>query len=238
MDRIQKAIIAITCLLLLTGCAKKAIIGNCEEGDYELFLHSYPEQCIIDSLKGNGSFEMWRQNMDYSGTFSAFYHSASGSWGMDFYGFFGMMLSSIRIKGDSFSVFSPFFDKPMEGLVQYFNIEEYVGIPLDAYSVQLLTTGRAPFDPSLTPTKCVKKNESLEFTYEAGGIRNCIVWSPLKKQVDQFTSGRKDRKELLEVAFRDYKDASGKTLPHSITFTYRGREEAYLKLDYKYIEVR
>ncbi len=227
-----------TALLILSGCAKKAIIGNCEEGDYENFLHYYPEQCIIDNLKGNGNFEMWRSDMDYSGTFSVFYHTAANSWGMNFYGFFGMLLSTIRIEADSFSIFSPFIDKPIKGLVQNFTIEDYIGIPLDAYSIQLLTTGRVPFDPSLIPAQCMKKNELLEFTHEIDGIKNTITWSPLKKQVEQFTSGRKNKKELLEVAFKDYKNTSRKTLPHTITFTYRGREEAHLKLTYKYIEVK
>jgi hypothetical protein len=236
LDNIKRVFIAISVLCLFAGCTKKAMIGNCEEGDYESFLHFYPIQCAFDSLKGNGAFEIWRADMEYSGTFSIFYHNASDSWGMDFYGFFGMLVTSVRIKGDSFSLFSPFLDKPMEGHIRHFNAREYIGISLDAYSIQMLTTGRIPFDPLLTPSRCVKKNGLIEFSLETEDVKNTIAWSPLKKQVEQFTSGQKNGEGLLAVAFEDYKNASSRMLPHTITFTYRGREEAYLKLNYKYIK--
>lgn len=238
MRILKRGFITLSVLLVLAGCTKKGIIGNCEKGDYEGFLHRYPEQCILDSLRGNGAFEVWRDEMDYSGNFSLFYHDASSTWGIDFYGFFGMMLSSVRIKGDSFSIFSPFLDRPMKGLVHNFNTETYIGIPLDAHSIQLLTTGRAPFDPSITPSECMKKNGLLSITHEIGNLKNTILWSSDKGKVERFTSSRKDRNERLEVAFKDYRDASAKTLPYTITFTYRGREEAYLKLNYTFIEAK
>ncbi len=238
MQLVKNAFIACSMLLLLAGCTKKAIIGNCDEGDYENFVQHYPEQVVIDSLKGNGSFEVWRDEMNYTGNFSLFCYDVSNSWGIDFYGFFGMLLSSVRINGDSFSVASPFLDKPMKGLVHHFDTEAYIGIPLDAYSIQMLTSGRVPFDASAKPSACMKKNGVLSISYDINNLENAIVWSPPKKQVRQFISRRKDGSEQLEVAFGNYRNASEKMVPHTITFTYRGREEAYLKLDYKYIEVK
>jgi hypothetical protein len=238
MKSIVRTLVWISALLLLAGCAKRGIVGNCEQGDYEGFLHTYPEQYVIDSLRGNGSFEMWREEMQYTGNFSISYDEQPRRWKVSFYGFFGMLLSTMSISSDSFSIFSPFLDKPMKGLIQNFTIEDYIGIPLDAYSVQQLTTGRVPFDPSLVPSRCARKNELLEFTFETDAMRNTIVWSPINNQVVRFTSGKKSGKGMLEVSFSNYEDASEKPLPHAITFTYRGREEAYLKLNYKYLEAR
>lgn len=228
----------ISLLLCITGCAKRGIIVTCPEGDYEAFLVKYTSQCKIDSLSGNGSFDIKRFNDEFFGNFSIFYSEKPRSWGITLYGLFGMVLLQIEIKNDSFNIFSPMLDKPVEGSVNDFNIEDYTGIPISPISVPFLTTGRVLLDTLQLPSYCIKKNENLiEFIFEAGSNNKIFGWSSLENRIEYYMCGKKERKELLEVKFKDFRNIDTISLPYSILFIYKGKEEAHLKLNYRYIDV-
>lgn len=228
----------ISLLLCITGCAKRVIIVTCPEGDYEAFLVEYTSQCKIDSLSGNGSFDIKRFDDEFFGNFSIFYSEKPRRWGITLYGLFGMVLLQIEIKNDSFNIFSPMLDKPVEGSVNDFNIEDYTGIPISPISVPFLTTGRVLLDTLQLPSYCIKKNENLiEFIFEAGSNNKIFGWSSLENRIEYYMCGKKERKELLEVKFKDFRNIDTISLPYSILFIYKGKEETHLKLNYRYIDV-
>ncbi len=228
----------ISLLLCITGCAKRGIIVTCPEGDYEAFLDKYMLQCKIDSFSGNGSFEINKLDNEFFGNFSIFYSEKLRRWGITLYGLFGMVLLQIEIKNDSFNIFSPMLDKPVEGSVNDFNIEDYTGIPISPISVPFLTTGRVLLDTLQLPSYCIKKNENLiEFIFEAGSNNKIFGWSSLENRIEYYMCGKKERKELLEVKFKDFRNIDTILLPYSILFIYKGKEETHLKLNYRYIDV-
>ncbi|MBA7596411.1 hypothetical protein ES703_03381 [subsurface metagenome] len=228
----------ISLLLCITGCAKRGIIVTCPEGDYEAFLDKYMLQCKIDSFSGNGSFDINKLDNEFFGNFSIFYSKKPRRWGITLYGLFGMVLLQTEIKNDSFSIFSPMLDKPVKGSVNDFNIEDYTGIPISPISVPFLTTGRVLLDTLQLPSYCIKKNENLiEFIFEAGSNNKIFGWSSLENRIEYYMCGKKERKELLEVKFKDFRNIDTISLPYSILFIYKGKEEAHLKLNYRYIDV-
>jgi len=159
-------------------------------------------------------------------------------WGITLYGLFGMVLLQIEIKNDSFNIFSPMLDKPVKASVNDFNIEDYTGIPISPISVPFLTTGRVLLDTLQLPSYCIKKNENLiEFIFEAGSNNKIFGWSSLENRIEYYMCGKKERKELLEVKFKDFRNIDTISLPYSILFIYKGKEEAHLKLNYRYIDV-
>lgn len=228
-------------LIVLSGCAKRELV-DCPKEDFSSFIVSYGSQNTIDSLKGNGTFEAIRENGQFnelSGNFSLYYSNEPRTWGITLYGFFGMILSQITIKGDSFVIYSPMLEKPFKGLVKNFNIEEYTGIPIDAISVQLLSIGRIPFDETHLPSYCVQNNKnSIEFSYEIDSNIRRVGWSLKDERIEYYTIEKKGKKDIILVKFKNYKKSSESHLPYSIHFVYQGSEEASLKLDYKYMEVQ
>jgi len=236
---VRTAYLLFILLFTLTGCAKRGIVGTCDEGAYNAFIADYAVQFQVDSLSGNGSFEIQREGDSFSGNFSVHYSQTPKKWGLNLYGFFGMLLAQVIVMNDSFSVFSTLIEGPLKGAIDEFSIEEYTGIPLDAKSIQLLTTGRIPFDGSVFPSYCEKKNENLiEFSFEDNNSHAKIGWAPIDKRTRYYTIRRKKKKDLLKVTFTDFRDGNSHSLPYSITFTYSGREEVYFTMNYKYIEVK
>ncbi len=224
-------------LFCITGCAKKEII-RCPTGEYEAFIDAYKPQYTIDSLTGNGNYEVIRDDDEFFGNFSIFYYEKPKTWGITFYGFFGMIMTQITIKDDSFTIFSPMLDKPIKGLLKDFDIEEYTAIPIDPDLVQLLTTGRVPTDASQVPSHCIQKNKNLmEFSFEKNNNYSRIGWSQINKRIEYFICGKKGEKDFILVKFRNYRETSMLNLPYSIQFIYKGKKEAYLKLNYKFMEV-
>ncbi|TES91055.1 MAG: DUF4292 domain-containing protein [Candidatus Cloacimonadota bacterium] len=225
-------------LLCLTGCAKRGMVVKYPKENYEAFLEAYTSQYKIDSLTGNGSFEIKRLNDELFGNFSIFYSDKQKRWGITLYGLFGMILSQIEVKNDSFNIFSPLLDKPIKGLLKDLNIEDYIGISINPTSIPLLTTGQVPVDTKRIPSYCEKKNDNfIEFSFEDENMNSKIGWSSREKRIEYYICKKTGGKDYLKVKFSDFRNINTSSLPHSIIFIYKGKEEAYLKLKYKYMEV-
>ncbi len=233
------SVIFLIIILFQAGCAKRGTIVKCPKEDYENFLSVYISQCNLDSLSGNGDYEIRKSDDIFFGNFSIFYSKNPLRWGITLYGIFGVVLSQIEIKNDSFNIYSPLLDESVKGSVRDFSIEDYTGIPISPLSVPLLTTGRVPLDTLQLPSYCIEKNENLiEFFYESGNNNEGFGWVPIDKKIDYYICQKKGRKDFLKVKFSDFKNVGNLSFPHSIFFIYAGMEETYFKLNYRYIEVK
>jgi hypothetical protein len=215
---------------------------DCPKEDYDSFIGLNASQNTIHKFTGNGNFEAIRENgkfSEFSGNFSLYYSHEPRTWGITLYGFFGMILSQITVKNDSFEIYSPMLEKPFRGLVDNLDIEEYTGIPIDALSVQLLSIGRIPFDETSLPSYCVQDNHTnIEFSFETEKDIRRIGWSLNDERINYYTIEKKEKREVLVTKFKDFKKTETYSLPYSIHFVYHGSEEASLKLYYKYMEVQ
>jgi len=204
---------------------------------YRNFLEQYPDQCKIDTLTGNGSFEIRRGNDELFGNFAISYSKKPKRWGMTLYGLFGMVLSQIELKDDSFNIFTPFLDKPLKGSIKNFKIEDYTGIPIDPLFVPLLLIGRIPIENLHPPSYFLEKKNLIEFSSEDGKNISRFGWSSSKNRVEYYWSGKKDEKDFLDIRFKDFGEIGSLSFPYTLLFTYKGKDEAYLQLKYKYLNV-
>lgn len=229
--------ICIILVLLITGCAKKRIPVPCPESEYESFTRTYLKQQTIDSLSGNGSFEIVRSGSEFSGNFSLHYNNNPQKWGITLYGPFGMILSQIRIVSDSFTIFSPFLDDIYEGEIDNLDLEEYTGISIDPYSIPYITTGRILLDVSNYPSSCKQVGDIIEFTFNRDINKVTAGWENSRKTIEYYECKTIGEQKQLRVEFRDHRELKGYSIPYSITCKYEGVESGYLELNYRYLEV-
>jgi hypothetical protein len=228
----------ITLTLLTNGCAKKRIPIPCPESEYESFTRTYQKQQTIDSLWGNGDFEIARAGSDFLGNFSTYYSKTSPKWGITLYGPFGMILSQIRIVSDSFTIFSPFLNDIAEGAIDDLSIEDYTGIPINPNSIPFITTGRILLDNYNELSFCKQVGDILEFSFDRDNHNITVGWNGSQKRIEYYECRSSGEQEKLRVEFRDHRDLKGYSIPYSIICEYKGMEPGYLELNYRYLEVK
>ncbi len=238
MKTLKYVIYAILFLSSLPGCAKRGMLVKCGKGDYERFLEVYKPLTDIDSFKGNGNFTITAKDNELFGKFSILYSKEPQKWTMTLFGLFGMVLSEIVIENDSIIILSSLLDQPYKNSLKNSKLETYTGIYIDPELIPLLTTGRIPNPRSSSSSSCIAKNENIQnFIFEDNARKVSFEWDKTEKKANHYISELKNGKYHLEVKFADYRNINLLLLPHSIVFVSKGKNTAYLKLKYDYIEL-
>ena len=233
------ALHVIILLLLLSGCAKRGMLVKCTQNDYENFFKVYKPYCEIEHISGNGDIEIVNKNNNMFGKFSIVYSKKENRWAITIYGVFGMVLSEIEIRGDSFSISSSILEKPIKSTIKKFDLEGFTGIPLDAEYIPFLSTGRVCIK-SLGPSiSCIKRNGNLtEFIIDKGNKKIKFAWNRKDKRMIYFKSDEENMQTSLETTFSNYKNMDGLQLPYTILLSIKGKKEGYLKLTYRFLSVK
>jgi len=233
------AVYVVIFLLFFSGCAKRVMLVKCTKNDYENFFKAYKPYCEIEHITGNGDIEIVNENNNMFGKFSLVYSKKQNRWAITIYGVFGMVLSEIEIKGDSFSISSSILEKPIKSTIKKFDLEGFTGIPLDAKYIPFISTGRVCIKALNTSTSCIKRDGNLtEFTIDKGNKSIKFAWNRKDKRMVYFKTDEKNMQTSLEATFSNYKNTDGLQLPYSILLSIKGKKEGYLKLKYRFLSIK